>query len=560
MNQVKHSAFYFVLVCASLLITACGGGGTSNSGTANLVNVFITDDLNTNYDAVWVRIHQVELEGPGGSTTVYNSDTGVEVNLRALSDGAPLYKFLGGVTVPPGVYQAAKVTMAKSLAIFHTGATTGTDATFDAAFDHGNGKSRVNVPFTPTLNLAGGANLVIDFDLSQWTLAGGIVTPVIKVGNSQGLSNLNRHVLEDYKGTVGNLAGVSPNFTFTLTLPSGVVVNVSTSNTTVLFSEGASPALANGQAVEVYGPFNPAFLLIQARVVKIEDSPTSGAGEPKVKGLVSAIDELSGTYRVAPGEVRGFLPSGATVKVQTSATTRFMSHSGIVITKAEFFAGLASQGAVAEAEGTYDNTSNILTAAKAKLEIEGANHEPEAKGPASIIDAGAGTLTIAVSEWQGFSFTNGGSLNITTSPVTSYRDADGKTVTAAGWFAAVANGSLVKVHGTYLGTSMLARRLEIKTGGGASGNDPHEIKGYVSNANGVNGTFVVQLISWFGFSSTFGTSVAVQMSPAATYRNDEGDAISKDQFFAALSNGRVAEVDGTFANGTMTGVKGKLED
>lgn len=549
---MKTILSWCLAVAALFLLVACGGGGSSSGGgTGSRVNLFITDNMNAGYSAVWVRIFEIELDGPGGSVNVFRSPEGVEVNLRALNNGVQLFRLMTGVDIPAGNYQGAWVTMSKNLTVTPT-AGIGSPATFAAAFDHASGRSRVPVTFLPAFNPSVSQRLVLDFALDQWTIAGGIVTPSIIPMNGAGLDDGSRHVGEDYKGTISGLAANS----FTLTLTAGGAVTVSFNGSTTISTETGTLNLANGQTVEVTGTFNPVARTLDATHIKIDDG---AAQEPKVKGAATNLDANLGSLTIATTVVRGFLPSNPTVLVLTTTGTRFFAANGALISRSEFFAQLTALGgnAKAEAEGSYDANTNTITAAKVEIEAEG---EDEARGAVTASNAGAGTLTIALNEWFGFSATAGSSLNITTSGSTTYRDANGDTVNAATFFAAVSNGTVVKAHGSVTGTTLAATRLEIRTGGGGGGNDPHEAKGYAGSGNVGAGTFQMQLVSWFGFSGGFGSILNVTMAPGATYRDDNGNSISQAQFFAALNGSQVAEVDGTFANGTFTAVKAKLDN
>jgi|GEM_PF-784070 len=551
-----------------LLLVGCGGGGGSSSGgsvnTSQQVSMFVTDDLSTNYDHVWVRFHEVELEYSGGSSKVFSSDAGVEVDLRALNTGSGnLFKFLGAAAFPSQSITGIKFTVGRDLVLFTTGSTTGTNAQFATTFNLSNGRSRFGITPTAPLTVPAGGAVAFDFDLSSWTLASGFVTPVGSVFSGTGLNNTANHVSDDFSGIVSELAGTAPNFTMKLTRTGGQVVQVKTDvNTSIFNGNGAaSPVIANGKRIEVRGVFSTSTQSFLASVVKIEDSPGSGDDEDKVKGLVRNPNEGAGQFEVKAQETRGFLPSDLWVMVQTSGTTKFFNRQGVVISAAAFYAALATGSA--EAEGTYNSGTNTLTATKVKLEDgSGGDDYSEAKGPVSAANAALGTLSITMSEWSGFAGTAGGTLNITTNGSTTYRDANGATINSTTFFAQALTAAAVKVEGTYSSGSMLAKRLEIRStgGGGGGGNNPHEINGTISNINSIAATFSVTLISWSGFTGTHSSVITVSMSGSATYRNDNGDSITKEQFFTALASSPLVEVEGTVSGSTMSGVKAKLDD
>lgn len=566
-NRIKWLIWAVLVAAIAVFAVGCGGGGSSSGGgvdTSQQVSMFVTDDLSTNYDHVWVRFHEVELEFSGGSSKVFSSDAGVEVDLRALNTGsANLFKFLGAAAFPSQSVTGIKFTVGRDLVLFTTGSTTGMNAQFATAFNLTNGRSRFGITPSSPLTVPAGGAVAFDFDLANWTLASGFVTPVGSVFGGSGLDDPANHVSDDFSGTVSELAGTAPNFTMKVTRAGGQVVQVKTdANTSIFNSDGSSsPVIADGKRVEVRGVFSTSSQSFLASVVKIEDSNGSGDDEDKVEGLVRNPNEGSGQFEVKATETRGFLPNDLWVIVKTTATTKFFNRQGVVISASAFYAALTSGSA--EAEGNYNTGTNTLTATKVKLEDgSGGDDYSEAKGPATAVNAALGTLSISMSEWSGFAGSAGGTLNITTNGSTTYRDANGATISSTTFFAQALTAVAVKVEGTYSSGSMLAKRLEIRSngGGGGGGNDPHEINGTISNINSGASTFNVTLISWFGFTGVHSSVITVTMSASATYRNDNGDSITKDQFFAALASSPLVEVEGTVSGLTMTGVKAKLDD
>lgn len=548
-------------VILGLLFLLPGCGGSNGQGGTNLMSMFLTDDLNTGYSSVWVRIHEVELEYAGGSDKVFDSSTGIEVDLRALNAaGTNKFSFLNTANLPTRTYTGAKVTFGRSLTLFPTVGAPRT-VSFDPVYDQSNGRSRVQFNFVAPVASSAGGSFVIDFDLANWVEAGGFVTAVIKLHNGSGIDNPANQVDEDWHGTISQLSNDGGGaYSFALNVSASQVLKVGVSASTVVMNSNGqgSPVLANGQFVEVRGKFNRSTGKVDASVVKIEDS--SSSGEQKVEGATSVVNAGAGTFDVATSEVRGFLPTEGTVHVTTSGTTRFFADNGLAITKDQFFAAIGS-GAAAEVEGTYTSGTNTMAAAKAKLEDHsGSDFYDEAKGGVTTFNTTAATLSVQVTEWEGFAFTLGGVLPITTTGSTSYRDSSGSSMNQTQFFSALVLNSSVKVEGTFANGSMTAKRLEFRSSGSGGGGGQHEAKGYVSSPNVGAGTFTLDLFSWFGFGGSFGMDMNVTMLSTATYRDGDGNPVTKEQFFALLVAGSAAEVEGTATGTNFSGVKAKIED
>lgn len=552
---MKFKVITWFLALFAIFLVGCGGGGGSAT-TGQPLNVFITDDLNTGFDHVWVSIKQIDLVSANGNTTVYLS-AGQSVDLRSLNNGNSLFQYLNVASIPAGSYTAARVTLDKRLSLFTTGATSANQVQFDDPFVSGDNATMV-VNFATPFNIVTGGNLVLDFDLSQWVLNNGKVTPVVAQGNTTGLNDPNRHVGEDFKGTISNLSGTAPVQTFDLRLGTGRNILVTTSATTVIYREdgNGSPTLSNNIVVEVRGLFTPATGRLDAKSVKLEDGTQ---GEDKVKGLVTSTSVPANGITVDANFVRGFIPTESNVKVIFTANTTFFSFGGLPISETEFRNILGSGTPNVEAEGTYNSTTNELTARKIKLEDDDIN-EDEAKGPAISDDEAAGTLTYTVNEWSGFAYTFGTPITAKANGSTEYRAANGDDMTKSEFFAAVAAGTPVKVEGAYDGTFLNAKRMEIRSSGSGGGGDDDEARGNASNLNLSNRSFTMSVVSWFGFNGSSGQSINVVIQQGAFLRGSNNESLTIDQFFTQLASNPYAEVEGVFSNGTFTAVKAKIED
>lgn len=443
----------------ALVIFGCGGGGGGSVATGSgsvPVAVFATDNLNRDYAQVWVKIHRVELIGDSNSTIVFDDAAGRVIDLRKLRDASGArFSFLGQKTAPAGTYTAVRVRMASELTLVPKGSTAGQTRQFSAAYDVPGAPGMSQISFNQRQTLGASTRLVVDFDLSVWTVDSttGRVTALVKPGDDRGLDDRTRHEAEDYEGLVSGLSGSAPNQTFRIG-----EWTVTTSAATRIFREAgaANPILSNGSRVEVRGSFVQGTL--KADSIKIEDE--SGTDDPAdLKGQVASVNAATGQIQVTILRARGFVPSGTRYLVQDSAQTLYLSDAGMRLTREEFYAGLTALGAAAQVEAEGNVSGTTFNARKLKIEDEAETGEAEVMGTVTASNEAAGTLTLTISSFFGGSFSQGQSLPITTTASTEYRDG-GRTLTKAQFFAAIATGSRVEAKGTWDGTRLIAERLK----------------------------------------------------------------------------------------------------
>lgn len=557
----RTSIAVMAILSAFAVLVGCGGGG--GGGSLGGLNIFISDDLSTGFDQVWVTVHEVELQGAGGAhTTVFSSSEGVVVDLTNLNDGAARFLFLGSDSIGAGDFTGARITLGRDVTLVPTGGTSGVACLFAVQFDFGTDKSRFSFNFGGTETFASNDDFVIDFDLSQWEKNGNFITPVALKGDDSTLGDDSRHEEDDYSGTISGLSGTAPNQTFTLT-KDGNRVNVFTDTDTIIFNEdsSSSPTLANGQRVEVSGMFDRLERRIEADQIKIEDDDLNDEDDFEVEGVTRNFVEGSLTFDVLIREAEGFFPSEAIVHVQISQSTRFTTKSGIPMTLDEMVALLNGGPLEVEVEGHYDAPSNTINATKMKLHPEDDDeHEAEARGTASNINPSLGTFSLSIDEWAGFSSSRGHTINVTTDGSTTYEGPDGEDWTATQFFAQVANGSVVKVHGTFLEGTIAADRVRLRDGGGGGGEGHDEAKGYVVSFDANAGEVVISVLEWFGFEFSFGDPLTIHTTGSTRYRPKNGDDITKEQFFNELSVGRVIDTEGGFDSGVIAAKRLRFKD
>jgi hypothetical protein len=557
MTRIQLTVLSLLSGILLLLAAGCGGGGGSSS--LGGLNVFISDDMGSGYDQIWVRVHQIDVQSSGGGfTTVFSSAEGVPVDVTNLTDGASKFLYMGNGKIAAGEYTGMRVTMSRNLTLVPTGSTSGEACTFDASFDFGTDQTRATFGFGAPVSFSSNDSVIVDFDLPNWNRVGNVVTPAFKRGDDSTLGNPLRHEDEDYHGTVASLTGTAPDQTFTLSRTAGSF-QVTTDTNTIIFREDTvgSPALANGQRVEVRGTFDVNSNSLLARVIKIEDNEQDD--DHKVEGTTSDLDTNALTVVVAIREAEGFLPQGPSLTVQFSSITRFFTKAGAPLTLSEMLTFLAT-GIAIEAEGTYASGTNTLTATRIKLHPEdGDDHEAEAKGAASNLNTGAGTFDLTLSNWYGFSATAGQVVPIVTTGSTAFRNDNGDVISANDFFAGLQAGQWAEVEGTYDSGTLTADKAKLEDEGGGGGGQP-EAEGYVTASNLGAGTFTISLVEWFGFNGSPGAPQVVQTTGSTEFLDGDGNPMTQANFFAGLTLGKEVDAKGSYAGGVLTATRARYKD
>jgi hypothetical protein len=360
----------FVAIGLAALLAGCGGGGSTGSAGSNLVSLFITDSMDQN-DHVWVTVKSVDLLTAGGSTNVFSNAAGTTVDLKTLRDSSGArFQFMNEDSVPAGTYTGAKVTLDKNLVVFPHLAASGTPMTFDAQYDDGSGNSAISFNFpSPHTVGAGSHDVVIDFDLANWNETNNVVTVSLKEGTNQGIDSPDRHEVIHYPGTVANLAGAAPSFTFALSHhgQNGFPVSTDT-NTNIFESDGLPPVLANGKDVIVEGTWDPVSGTLVAKSVRVLTAADEQAESAQAEGPVTEFSLANGFVRIDTHEAEGFVPLANSVRLEFTDTTVFVAGDNVV-TEDQFFALLAA-GAEVSAEGDYNPGTFVLTAKHVHLDME----------------------------------------------------------------------------------------------------------------------------------------------------------------------------------------------
>lgn len=450
-----------------LAVWGCGGGSGASAPTQP-VNLFATDNLRDGYDAVYINLKLIELVASDGTRTSVFESTGRKVNVRRLHDGTNnLYLYLGRGGIPEGkTWNQVRLVVGDQIEALRTGQTSFDRLSVVGAAVPGSSDVAIAYNLTPPRTLVAGDDLAIDFDLANFVINGALVTPVLVDSPRSGIDDSDRHEDDDYEGTVANLSGTSPNFTFTLSTRYGTFNVATSASTAIFFSNNATnPTLANGRRVEVEGFFDVSTETLRATKVKIK-----AQGDPddphEAEGIGSNFSSEMRTFTLAIKELEGFVPNERTMTVALAPSAVFRADNGARLTEAEFFAAVNAikGGAYIEVEGTA--SGNTFTARKVKLDDEDDDDSPneaEVEGLATAINSGGGQLSVTVSEYEGF-IPTGPSVIVTTTMGTRYKNGNTE-VTRDQFFEILLglpnNARRVEAEGIWNGSFLQATKLKI---------------------------------------------------------------------------------------------------
>jgi hypothetical protein len=520
----------FLLLVLSLF--GCGGAGGSLSSVFNL---FITDDASATYSGVWVKLYKAELKGDGGKSVVlFQSTDGLTVNLRQLNDGASKFLLLAPGTVPDGTYNKVQFEVNKTVDLVAVSNNAASTATFPNALDNAAGNSVLTANLSPSVVMPGASKVVIDFDLKNWNVVNGVITPVLRHHDGAGLEDGSRHERFEYNGLIGNLSGTAPTQAFDLTLKTGGTIHVVTDDTTDIVGQSSGASLASGLAAEVYGVFDPVTNSVKANIIHFV-SAHEATDLAKAAGKPSNGNADTGSFDLAPKFTKGFAPKGDKVSVTTDSSTVFRGKRGVVLSQADFFAALTSAGANAsvDLEGTYNEGSNSIAAKAVHIENEAEFADAYAGGTSSNPDAVAFSFDLAVARSSGINGV-GASLKVQLSPEAEIKGPRGAAATKEQFFSLLAEKSRpVAVKGSYNADTQVltASRVEYVADSTVNVN----AKGATSNPDSAAGTFDFLISQVSGIELSHTTPFHLSVGPNTVLKAANGDILTSEQFFALLA-------------------------
>lgn len=459
-RSIKECLSSLRLAGLSLLLTlvfglsGCGGGGIGGVSIARIIG---TDDMNTGYDHVWVTVYSIDLVTSSGTVNAYTNASGLQVDLSSLHDSSgSRFLWFNNVNFPAGTYTGINVTVSNNVNVFPTAATTATAATFGSATNNFVMSLTYSAPKTVA---AGHDDIVLDFNLANWTLTGATITApgnaFLTEGSKTTLSDDTRWQKEDKTGTVTNLSGTPGSQTFSLGT-SSTAPTVTTTSTTALFnSDGsANPSLAAGQTVTVFGTYSDSTNSITATGIEIQ---VNSANSPtRVRGEVSNISTGAFTFNVSADDCERFVPDNSTLPVTTSSTTTFYDASGATTDQATFFSEIQN-GTVVRVAGTLSSGSFAATSVwlvsggnstSGTGEGEGNNHSHvKVSGTPSALNTTASTFTVSSQEWEGFWGHANLSVTVVYNSSTTWSQ-NGTSIDQATALGLIGSGTKVQVRGS----------------------------------------------------------------------------------------------------------------
>jgi len=269
-----------------------GGGGSINSGSASNAGLFITDNLTTDYQQVFVTVYKVELQksSTGASLTAFEDPNGVTYDLRELRG---VLETLSTGSIPPGSYNRVFITVGEKLMLVDN---NGVQITPDPVFDDSGNKTTCSagkcvLEVTGAVNIIGTQNVVLDFDLKQFKINKAVspykVTAKI-VLDADGAYNRYHMLKEDdfkLKGTIDSidLANnrfdvvvikaknfVPPSNIVTVTVDSGTVFKCDDDDHSTSCPVSDFSDLAVGMKVEIHGSWDSAAQQFDASKVELD--------------------------------------------------------------------------------------------------------------------------------------------------------------------------------------------------------------------------------------------------------------------------------------------------
>ncbi len=462
-----------VSVLSLAVLTACGGGRSSDSSSSNAssssgsgstattasvkLSTYITDNLTTDYSQVWVGIKSITaIDGTGSEVTLYtSSDTSgyTTVDLRSL---ASVGQLLSSTSIPSGTYTQIKVTLDDEVTLVKA-----SDGSSISAFFTSDASDKV-VHVSVTLDTTTSSALVLDFNLDKFTYNAttNLVTPDVARKDDSSLKTFKAKQ-GDVHGSVAAIDTTARTITVTdARLGSGTVLQLTSDAVITRESDGTTIELADltaGTKIEAKGVVTSAstdsHVTVQVSAVRIESTSSSASSSTTAvqryrgEGTVTAVSGNTVTLSLTDAN---FLPSSTSVNIDVSS--------------AKYAHGTASDlatGITLSFSASYDTSTETYTAKV--IDIAGGTSAKERQSDASKAASKAtevdGTVTaISDTTWTVTALKTHGSVTSGSSYTVDVSNALMKANSSC-----VAVGSRIEARGTLSGTALTAKVVKLKS-------------------------------------------------------------------------------------------------
>lgn len=495
------------------------GGGTVTAATTKSVQLYLTDDFSTDYDAVWITVNKVAVANASGETTLVTYTPGLAVNLPTLKrTGA----WLGTAQVP---------TDATSLRIYaaSTARIQALDGTLkDVALSMPSGYIELRLEGWESSS----GVLAADFDLPKFVLQGNSLVVATRLATSSDQAAWTQRQAE----VEGTVTAVSPSSITVDSTRHGSVTLAIDANTTYSSRTSSTWTPAVGAKVEIYALYASSGAQGVARRISSEDSLALKDGNVELKGTITAI---------AGNKV--------TVTVLQSESTSVAGSVTFDISNARFERGSAATLQTAQVIEAYIRQQADFSWSATNIEIEGAEKSSSASGSGStstpaeirgtVVSLSGTSLTLGVLYAENVAGVTVGTNYIADLASAYYERGSASCLTS---------GAAVELKGYLSNGSFKVVQVEISgsCGTNTSNTPPTVGSAYVEAKGTVTavraGEFDLTVFGLEGYSGTVPKTIIVQ--------HDTGTIFSIVTA-ATLQAGNFIEVKGTLLGTTLRAVK-----
>jgi len=393
------------------------------------------------------------------------------------------------------------------------------------------------------------------------TSTGGKVVDLLSLHNSSGQQYL---LLTGFTAPAGSFTGANVTVSSKLSIvPKGSATAVSAS---FAGSNGASTVLAakfgTPQSIaaekDVVVNFNLANWSLNGTTVSAPNNQYVLCGPPN--GPFGPITILGGSYYGTVSNLSGSAPNlaftlGYGPSIQGPQGLSVTTNASTVLSNSDGSANpTLSNGENVAVEGTFDPTTNVLSASLISIQV-GTLPPP----PASVIglvtadSLASNSITLTVSGCGGFQPIST-SLTVDVTSTTAFVDLSGVTDTETQFFGALTPGtSVVQVQGTISGSTLTAASIQLAPSQGGGNPPTVSVQGPVSNIDAAADTFSLSLAQWTGGWQSPNAVISIVTSANTQYIVN-GTTESATTFFGNLTPGSLVNVRGTRASATTSTV------